>query len=218
MFHSPAGSDPLVGLLLREVELLQLAAGQGLAEQEGVRAAADLRLVPDLRVARVPDVEARVVSLLAGRQRRELPLDVVDEVAQLLVPAEPVVAAVPFAEQDAGRGVERPLRLRAQLVGRVERGPGPALQLGAALGEQVGPAGRIPVQLRGLARGDGGDRGGDQRQAEGDEAAASGRVRSWERSPGGEQSSGPREILGRLSSQFRALEGQQGACDRPPGR
>ena len=79
---------------------MSLPSTRGVAEQEAAGGVAGLGLVPDRGVGRVADVDARVVPLLA-RDGGEPPLDVEDEVAQLLVPAEPVVAAVALADEDA---------------------------------------------------------------------------------------------------------------------
>ena len=77
-------------------------------------------------------------SLLA-RDRRESPLDVVDEVAQLLVPAKPLVAAVALADQIAGRCVQRPLRAVAELSLRQGAARGPSPRAWARPGPEVGP-------------------------------------------------------------------------------
>ena len=149
VFHSPAGLTRESRLLLREVDPLELAVDLGLAEEVAAGGVAGLGLVPDPGVGRVAGVDARVVALLA-RDRREPPLDVEDAVADLLVPAEPLVAAVALADEMTGRRVERPLRAGIELARRRDRPAGPALELGPGLGQEVRPA--LGVALQGAGR------------------------------------------------------------------
>ena len=102
--------DALLAQLLLEIERLQSVVREGLAEQVSARGIAALGLVPHLAVRRSPDIDARVVPLLA-RHRRESPLDMEDEIGENLVQPKPLVAAVTLANEDARGLVERPLRL-----------------------------------------------------------------------------------------------------------
>jgi hypothetical protein len=95
--------DARAALLLRQVDPLELAGERRIAEEEASRAIAGLGLVPDPRIRRVAGVDARIVAPLA-RDRREPPLDMEDEVAQLVVPPEPLMAAVPLADEMAAAG------------------------------------------------------------------------------------------------------------------
>src|SRR4051812_27484362 len=101
--------DPLVAELPGEVDPLDLAVDEGVAEQVAAGSVAGLGLVPDRGVGRVADVDPGVIPLLA-RDEDEPPLDVEDEVAELLVPAEPFVPAVAGADDVAPTHVDRPLR------------------------------------------------------------------------------------------------------------
>src|SRR5262249_4222102 len=82
--------NPLVAALAGAVAPLGLAVGGGVGEEVAAGGVAGLGLVPDRGVGRVAGEDPRVVPLPA-RDGHESPLDVVDEVAELLVPAEPLV-------------------------------------------------------------------------------------------------------------------------------
>ena len=138
VFHSPAGLTRDSFCCFDRLIRLSLPSTVGVAEEVPARGVAGLCLVPDPGVGRVAHVDARVVALLA-RHRGEPPFDVEDAVAELLVPAEPLVAAVALADEVAGRRVERPLRAGVKLARRRDRAAGPALELRPGL-EPAGPS------------------------------------------------------------------------------
>ena len=98
VFHSPAGLTREAVCCFGQVEPLGRTFGLGGAEQVPARAVTGLGLMVDLRIGRIAGIDARVITFLA-RNWRESPFDVINEIAQLGVPSEPLMAAVALADQ-----------------------------------------------------------------------------------------------------------------------
>src|SRR4051794_15612301 len=143
------GLDPVLLRFLLQIEAAERAIGEGRAEQ--VRAGrAGLRLMPDLAEFRQAHADAAVVLDLAGRPRREAPVDLKLEIAEFLVVPEPLVAGVAGADERLLRRVDAPLELGVDRADGWDRDPEPAVE--SFVRENVDAVRRAGREQRGQPR------------------------------------------------------------------